>query len=95
MYHKEYSMMLHETIRAIGIKRIEYWSSWTVKLNGVIKTLNHFHEIIVDKEFSLIIKIAGIVEIKKAVLIAVFVLKWKSVELGLKRGIIRDSMLSK
>lgn len=37
--------------------------------------LNHFHEIIVEREFSLIIKRAGIVEIRKAVLIAVFVLK--------------------
>lgn len=27
MYQREYSMMLHDTISAIGIKRIEYWSS--------------------------------------------------------------------
>lgn len=95
MYQREYSMMLQDTIRAIGIKRMEYWSSWIVKLNGVIKMLNHFHEIIVEREFSLIIKRAGIVEIRKAVLIAVFVLKWKSVELGLNKGMMRDSMLSK
>lgn len=44
-----------------------------VRLNGVIKILNHFHEIAAGWEFSLIIKMAGINETRKAVLMAVFV----------------------
>lgn len=41
---------------------------------GVDKMLNHFQVIVMDCVFSLIIKIAGTVEIKNAVLIAVFVI---------------------
>lgn len=40
-------------------------------------------------------KTAGITEIKKAVLMAVFVLKCKSGEFGLNRGVIRSNMLTK
>ena len=46
-----------------------------VRLSDVDKILNHFQEITVESEFSLSIRRRGIVEIKKADLIAALVLK--------------------
>lgn len=66
-----------------------------VMLKGVDIILNHFHEIVIDEVFSLIKRSRGMVETKNAILIAVFVVRGSVFELGVRRGIIKISMLSR